>query len=250
VKAKLVVAYDGTGFRGFARNEGVRTVAGTLGDALALVLRTPVAITGAGRTDAGVHAWGQVVSVDLPDTVDLDDLRRRLNKLCAPDVAIRRAAAVDDDFDARFSARWREYRYDVWNAPYPNPLLAARTWHVPPELDVAAMNDAAGHLLGEHDFASFCRRPKVDAGMPEPSLRRRVLAAAWSADGEEHVLRFEIRANAFCHQMVRSIVGTLVDVGTGKLGAGEIPGILAAGDRRAAGQVAPPQGLTLWEVGY
>jgi tRNA pseudouridine38-40 synthase len=139
----------------------------------------------------------------------------------------------------------------VWNAPYPSPLLVARAWHVPTPLDVDAMNDAAQHFLGEHDFASFCRRPKPEPGQAEPTLVRNVLSAGWSvADAEGPLLGFEIRANAFCHQMVRSITGTLVDVGAGKLGAGAVPAILAAGDRGAAGQVAPPQGLTLWQVGY
>jgi tRNA pseudouridine38-40 synthase len=251
VKATLVVAYDGSGFHGFAANDGVRTVAGTLTEAITTVVRRPVELTGAGRTDAGVHAWGQVVSVDLPDGTDLDDLARRLNKLCAPDIAVRSAEPADDDFDARFSARWRHYRYDVWNAPHPNPLIAARCWHVGIGLDVGAMNTAAGSLVGEHDFASFCRRPKVDPGKPVATLVREVISAKWAiADSAGPLLRFEIRANAFCHQMVRSIVGTLVDVGLGRLAGDDVPAILAAGERHAAGQVAPPHGLTLWEVGY
>jgi tRNA pseudouridine38-40 synthase len=276
VKAKLVVAYDGAGFHGFAVNAGVRTVAGTLTEAISTVARTPVTVTGAGRTDAGVHAWGQVISVGLPDGADLADLARRVNKLCGAAISIRSAEVVGNDFDARFSAQWRHYRYDVWNAPYPNPLIAARSWHVSTPLDVAAMNEAAQHVRGEHDFASFCRRPKglggaqesrlggakksrlggaqksrLVEGEPEPSLVRNVLSAGWAiADAEGPVLRFEIRANAFCHQMVRSITGTLVDVGSGKLPHDAVVAILAAGDRQAAGQVAPPQGLTLWQVGY
>jgi tRNA pseudouridine38-40 synthase len=215
------------------------------------VVRQPVELTGAGRTDAGVHAWGQVVSGNFPDGTDLADLERRLNKLCSPVIAVRKVAWAGDGFDARFSASWRHYRYDVWNAPYPNPLIAARSWHVSTPLDVAAMNEAAQHVRGEHDFASFCRRPKSVEGEPEPSLVRNVLSAGWAiADAEGPVLRFEIRANAFCHQMVRSITGTLVDVGSGNLPHDAVVAILAAGDRQAAGQVAPPQGLTLWQVGY
>jgi len=253
MNVKLLVAYDGAGFHGFAVNHGVRTVAGTLTEAISTVVRGAVTLTGAGRTDAGVHAWGQVLSVGLPDETNLTDLARRLNKLCAPAIAVRSIEPVADDFDARFSAQWRHYRYDVWNAPYPNPLLANRTWHVAGPLDVGAMDEAAQHVVGEHDFASFCRRPKVAAGDPEPTLVRRVLESRWTDATEkasgERLLRFQIRANAFCHQMVRSIVGTLVDVGAGKLMA-DIPTILAAGDRQAAGQVAPPHGLTLWEVRY
>jgi tRNA pseudouridine38-40 synthase len=244
-----VVAYDGAPFHGFAPNEGVRTVVGDLSAAIATVVREPVKLTGAGRTDAGVHAWGQVVSGDLPADTDLDDLVRRLNKLGAPAIAVRQAEWAGAGFDARFSARWRQYRYDVWNEPVPNPLLAGRAWFVPQPLAVWAMQAACDPLIGEHDFSSFCRRPKVDPDEPEPSLVRRVLAARW-VEVDTGLLRFEIRATAFCHQMVRSIVGTLVDVGLHKATPGDILGILAARDREAAGQVAPPHGLTLWEVGY
>jgi tRNA pseudouridine38-40 synthase len=247
----LLVAYDGAPFHGFAANAGVRTVIGDLSQAISTVVRHPVKLTGAGRTDAGVHAWGQVVSGNLPPDTDLDDLVRRLNKLCAPAIAVRSASWAGDDFDARFSARWREYHYAVWNAPAPNPLLGARSWFVPQPLSLWAMQAACDPLVGEHDFTSFCRRPKVDDGQPEPSMVRRVLGARWSADEwDGALLRFEIRATAFCHQMVRSIVGTLVDVGLDKATPGDVRGILVARDREAAGQVAPPHGLVLWEVGY
>jgi tRNA pseudouridine38-40 synthase len=249
-RARLTVAYDGSGFRGFAPNPGVRTVMGELADAVATVVRQPVDLTGAGRTDAGVHAWGQVVSGDLPDEIDLDDLGRRLNKLCAPAIAVRDLAWVDDGFDARFSATWRHYCYDVWNGSTPNPLLAQRAWWVAQPLARWALQAACDPLIGEHDFSSFCRRPKTAAGEREPSLVRRVLSARWSELADPDHLRFEIRANAFCHQMVRSIVGTLVDVGLGKASPGDIRGVLVRRDREAAGQVAPPYGLVLWEVGY
>jgi tRNA pseudouridine38-40 synthase len=249
-RVRLVVAYDGTPFRGFAFSPEVRTVMGDLSAAIETVVRRPVKLTGAGRTDAGVHAWGQVVSGDLPAGTDLDDLTRRLNKLCAPAIAVRSAEWTTDEFDARFSARWREYRYDVWNAATPNPLLAGRAWFVPQPLAVWAMQAACDPLIGEHDFTSFCRRPKVGDGEPEPSLVRRVLAARWVEVDRDGLLRFEIRANAFCHQMVRSIVGTLVDVGLHRASPGDVRGILLARDREAAGQVAPPHGLVLWEVRY
>ena len=250
-RARLLVAYDGAPFRGFAVNVGVRSVMGDLTDAVSLIVRQPVELTGAGRTDAGVHAWGQVVSGDLPADTDLDALVRRVNKLCAPSIAVRRAEWTTADFDARFSAQWRHYRYEVWNAPTPNPLRAGRAWWVPQPLALWAMNAACDPLIGEHDFASFCRRPKVAAGQPEPTLVRRVVSARWrDVDGDGSRLRFEIRANAFCHQMVRSIVGTLVDVGMARLSPGDMRPILMSADRAAAGQVAPPDGLVLWEVGY
>lgn len=247
----MTVAYDGAPFRGFAPNPGVRTVMGDLTAAIAQIVRRPVELTGAGRTDAGVHGWGQVVSGDLPAGTDLGGLVRRVNKLCAPSIALRSAEWTDSGFDARFSACWRHYRYDVWNAPTPNPLLAGRSWFVPQPLAQWAMSAACDPLIGEHDFASFCRRPRLAAGAPEPSLVRRVLSAGWSdVNGDGTLRRFEIRANAFCHQMVRSIVGTLVDVGLGKRSPGDMRAILLAADRSVAGQVAPPTGLVLWEVGY
>lgn len=249
-RARFVVAYHGARFRGSAANPGVRTVMGTLSGEMERVLRRPVELTGAGRTDAGVHAWGQVVSVDLPADTDLDGLVRRLNKLCAPDLAVRSAAWAEADFDARFSATWRRYRYHVWNDPAPNPLLAGTTWHVAPELDLAAMERATADVLGEHDFASFCRRPKIDDDQPEPSLVRIVYEAAWARLEGSPLLRFEIRGSAFCHQQVRSTVGTLVDVGLGRIPAVAVPSILERRDRSAAGRVAPPDGLVLWSVGY
>lgn len=252
-RVRLLVAYEGSHFHGFAVNNDVRTVAGELRAALSTISRTAIDITGAGRTDAGVHAWGQVVSCDLPVEVDLDSLPRRLTKMCAPGIVVREAAEAEPDFDARFSALWRHYRYSILATPEPDPFLAATTWHVVDSLNLALMQMACDPLIGEHDFSSFCRRPKVAADEPEPSMVRRLIATEWTELETERgarLLRFEIRATAFCHQMVRSIVGTLVDVGSGRLTPGQMTGILRARQRTAAGQVAPPQGLCLWEVGY
>jgi tRNA pseudouridine38-40 synthase len=249
-RARFTVAYHGARFRGFAPNHGVRTVMGDLTAAMAKVVRRPVELTGAGRTDAGVHAWGQVVSGDLPSDTDLHKFARRINKLCAPDVSLRDGQWVDHDFDARFSATWRRYRYHVWSAPAPNPLLADISWHVGRSLDLDAMQAAARGLLGEHDFTSFCRKPKVDADHSLPSMVRIMHDVSWTRVDESPMLRFEITGSAFCHQQVRSTVGTLVDIGLGRLPADSIPGILEARDRAAAGSVAPPHGLVLWAVGY
>jgi tRNA pseudouridine38-40 synthase len=259
----LVVAYDGTDFRGFAESPGVVTVMGTLRATLEQILQVELDLTAAGRTDAGVHGWGQVVTGRLPDTADLERLQRSVNRMCAPSIAIRFADWADDGFDARFSATSRAYRYDVWNHPQPNPLMARTSWHVAEPLDVTAMNAAGRYLLGQHDFASFCRRPKVGEDQPEKSLVRILQRAHWSrveltdvtggAEGGDVPpvwLRFDVAATSFCHQMVRSIVGTLVDVGRGRRAPGSIPATLAALDRAAAGPVAPPTGLVLWHVGY
>jgi tRNA pseudouridine38-40 synthase len=249
-RVRLVVAYDGAAFHGFAKNDGVSTVAGALEAELARVCRHEVAVVGAGRTDAGVHAWGQVVSFDLPADTDLEALVRRLNALCGPSLVVRSADwAPSEDFNARFDARWRHYRYTVLNSPTPSPFLAATTWHISHPLDVGLMQLACDPFIGEHDFSSFCRRPKTDPGQPGPSMVRRVLSATWTELGE-NLIRLDIRATSFCHQMVRSMTGTMVEVGLGKRRAGEITTILRARDRARAPQVAPPQGLCLWEVGY
>lgn len=249
-RVRFVVAYLGTEFRGFAPNAGVRTVMGDLLEAIETVLRQPVDLSMSGRTDAGVHGWGQVLSGDLPAGTDLGDLARRLNKLCAPSISVRQADWTDPGFDARFSATSRQYRYHLWNDPAPNPLLAATSWHVHQPLDLDAMREALPALRGEHDFASFCRRPKVADQYPPPSLVRVLHELSWSRIDESPLLRFEITGSSFCHQMVRSIVGTTVDVGLGRIAASSMPSILAAKDRTAAGAVAPPAGLVLWHVGY
>jgi tRNA pseudouridine38-40 synthase len=208
-----------------------------------------VTLTAAGRTDTGVHAWGQVVSFDAADGVDLVELQRGVNALCRPSIVVRAAERAPDDFDARFSAQWRRYRYTVLNREVPDPFLAGTSWHVDRPLDVRVLRLACDPLLGEHDFASFCRRPKVGPDQELPTLVRRVLDAGWEPV-EPDLLRFEITANAFCHQMVRSIVGTLVEVGRGRRSAGSMLATLRAADRAEAGQLAPPHGLCLWEVGY
>lgn len=249
----LTVAYDGTDFRGFAESRDVRTVLGVLRAAIETVIGGPADPVGAGRTDAGVHGWGQVVTVQIPATIDLDRFVRSLNGLCAPDIAVRRAERVAPEFSARFSATARTYRYHVWNEPTPHPLLARTSLHVPQRLDVAAMNEAAAVLVGEHDFSSFCRRPKPAPDAGEPSMVRHLRVAHWATRDSEwdgRLLRFEITASSFCHQMVRSIVGTCVDVGLGRREASSMPDVLAARDRNAAGQVAPPTGLVLWAVDY
>lgn len=256
VRLRLVVAYDGRSFRGFAAQPGQRTVAGELGRALATVLRQPVALTCAGRTDAGVHAVGQVVHLDVSGTVDCVGVTRAVNTMLGPAIAVRSAAVVSDGFDARRSARARRYRYLVLQSEGPDPLLAPLSWHVRDRLDVRAMAAGADALLGEHDFRAFCRRPP---GTPrgEP-IRRRVLDASWhelpwavgGLDASARLLGFDIEAQSFCHQMVRSIVGTLVDVGRGRGRASDVTWLLGSGDRSQGTTLAPAHGLTLQSVAY
>jgi tRNA pseudouridine38-40 synthase len=242
---KLTVAYDGTGFHGFAAQPEIRTVEGVLTEVLARILRHDVVLTCAGRTDAGVHAWGQVVSVPVPAEAEIDLTRivRAVNGHVGPEVVVRDAELVDASFDARRSAKWRAYRYSIVNRPVPDPFLARTSWWVPEPLELSRLRLGADPFLGEHDFATFCRRRE---GV---TTTRRVLESRWHDLGDG-VLRYDITATAFCWQMVRSIVGTLVDVGAGKIRPGDILGIIRATDRSAAGRVGAPEGLCLWEVGY
>jgi tRNA pseudouridine38-40 synthase len=243
---KLTVAYDGTEFRGFAAQPDQRTVELVLRDVLERVIRREsLALTCAGRTDAGVHAWGQVVSVPVGDHhVDVDKVAYAVTRQLGPEVVVRDAAMIDAPFDARRDAKWRTYRYTIVNRPVPDPFLARTAWWVPEPLDLSLLRLGADPFLGEHDFATFCRK----RARPSTTMRR-VLDSTWHDLGDG-VLRFDITATAFCWQMVRSIVGTLVDVGVGKVRPGEILGMLRARDRNAAGRVGVPEGLCLWEVGY
>jgi tRNA pseudouridine38-40 synthase len=241
---RLVVAYDGTGFRGFAAQRDQRTVEATLAKALGRVLHHDVALSCAGRTDAGVHAWGQVVSFAAPPGVEPDRVQASLNGMLGPEIVVRAADLAPAGFDARHSAQWRHYRYTVVNRPEPDPFLARYAWWVAAPLELAALHLAADPFVGEHDFSSFCRRPSDDA-----SLQRRVLQSRWTDLGDG-LLRYEVRANAFCWQMVRSMVGTMVEIGVGKRRPGDVMTIFRSRDRAAAAQPAPPHGLSLWEVGY
>jgi tRNA pseudouridine38-40 synthase len=262
VRWRLRVAYDGSGFHGFAAQVGQRTVAGSLVEALSRITRTPVALTCAGRTDTGVHAMDQMVHFDLPAAVaarlDPDRVVRSCNRQLGPSIVVREAGPVASTFDARRSATARRYRYLVVNGAVADPLLAGLAWHVAEDLDLRSMAAAADALLGEHDFRAFCRRvPGTTADDPIP---RRVLDARWSlVDASRpgglvpavgRLLSFEIEANAFCHQMVRSLVGTLVDVGRGRKRASDMLWILRSADRQEASQPAPAQGLTLMAVRY
>jgi tRNA pseudouridine38-40 synthase len=244
MKIALLVAYDGTGFHGVARQRSasVRTVQGVLDERLELLLRTPVKTTVAGRTDAGVHARGQVISFRIERDVDLEWLRRRLNKWLGPDLVVRGAAVVGDTFDARHSARRRTYEYTLYRSEQIDPFLERFAVRVSPELDLRAMRAGAKHLVGEHDFASFCR-----SGEGPTTRRVRSIAIAGHADGR---VVLKLVADSFCQQMVRSIVGTLLEVGLGRRGASDVGRALRAGDRAAAGQVAPPKGLVLASVSY
>jgi tRNA pseudouridine38-40 synthase len=240
---RLTLAYDGTAFRGWARQRDQRTVEGVLEDALSRFLGARPALSVAGRTDAGVHARAQVVSFRWGSTVDAERLRRSTNAMLAPEVVVLDAHRASDGFDARFSATAREYRYRIDLGPSPDPFTARYVWHRPGAPSLPAMRAAARSFLGERDFAAFCRRPPGGS-----STIRRLERLSVSRSGDR--LEVFARANAFCHQMVRSVVGTLVGVGDGIRDPDEIPSILASGDRGRAGRLAPAHGLTLERVVY
>jgi tRNA pseudouridine38-40 synthase len=242
VIVRVSLAYDGSGFRGWARNAGQRTIEGVLSDALSRVLGGAPKLSVAGRTDAGVHARGQVASFVARDEVDLEKLQRSIDTMLAPEIVSWDVRRAPEGFDARFSATAREYRYRVDTGSWPDPFDARFVWHRPGAIALSPMREAARALLGEHDFASFCRRP------PSGGTVRRLERLAIARDGDR--LEITARANAFLHQMVRALVGTLVAVGDGRLEPGEVARILEARDRARTPQMAPAHGLTLERVVY
>lgn len=246
MRLRIDLAYDGGDFHGWAVQPGLRTVQGELESALATVLRLPGAATVcAGRTDTGVHARGQVVQVDVPDDLftreDGSMVQRRLNGVLPADVRVRRVVAAPDGFDARFSPVWRRYAYRVCDGT-PDPLTRGHVLSWPRPLDVAAMNEAGTALLGLHDFAAFCKRREGATTV------RTLLDLGWVR--ESHAITGTVRADAFCHHMVRSLVGALLAVGEGRRPVAWPADVLAAEIRDPAVTVVPPHGLTLEEVGY
>ena len=250
-RLRIDLAYDGSSFAGFARQPGQRTVQGVLEDALSRLMGQSIVTVGAGRTDRGVHAAAQVVHCDVVAGTprvrallgDVDGLRGRLARLLAPEVAVWSVCVVTPDFDARFSATSRHYRYRLVDDDVTDPLRRHDRWVVGEALALGAMRRAARALLGEHDFASFCRRA------PGRTTVRRIdlLTLARPTPG-----RIDVRlvGPAFCHQQVRAIVGCLVEVGRSRRPEEWVAQVLAARDRAAAAALAPPQGLTLERVTY
>ena len=240
---RLTLAYDGSEFRGWAKNAGQRSVEGVLSGALSRALGNDPKLSVAGRTDAGVHARGQVVSLVADDDVDLERLQRSVNGMLAPEIVANEVRRAPEGFNARFSATAREYRYRIDTGPWPDPFEARFVWHRPGGLAVARMRQAARPLLGEHDFASFCRLPR-DGSATIRNLQGLVITRSGG------LVEVTARANAFLHQMVRSLVGTLVAVGEGRIEPERVHAILAARERSAAAQMAPSHGLTLERVAY
>jgi tRNA pseudouridine38-40 synthase len=239
---RAVVAYDGTDYSGFQRQTNAPTVQAALETALVRVTQEALTILAAGRTDAGVHAAGQVIAFDTTWRHGLGDLQRALNAVLPADVVVLEVEKAAAGFHPRYDARSRHYRYTLYNAPVRWPLSRRYSLHVAASLGVEAMQQAARFLEGEHDFATFGRPPQGQ------STVRRVLAAEWG--GELPYLTFDIEANAFLYRMVRSIFGTLLQVGRGVMSVEGFAAALAACDRSQAGPTALPHGLCLMEVKY
>jgi len=256
VRLRLDIAYDGTDFRGWARQPGLRTVQGTLEGAIARILGGEPRLVVAGRTDAGVHATGQVAHLDLTDAQRhrLDAARNPAPEALAarltgilgqyPDVIVRRTAPAPEGFDARFSAVWRRYAYRVADrvSGY-DPLDRARTTSVAAELDAEAMDAAARSLIGLHDFAAYCKWRE------EATTIRTLLEFDWRRD-PDGILIANVKADAFCHSMVRALVGACVAVGQGRLDVADVAEIRDARERTSETKVLAARGLTLTEVGY
>ena len=241
-RLRLVLAYDGTPFSGFARQRDRRTVQGELEDALSRLAKRPVRTVGAGRTDAGVHARGQVVHADVPARLDPERVRRALNGRLGPAVTVHNADWAPPGFDARLSARRRTYVYRIDDSGDPDPLLRGFVLAWPRALDLGRMREAARPLVGEHDFAAFCR-----ARAGATTTRRLRSVGVRRVRG---LVEVRLVADAFCWQMVRGIVGHLLLVGDGRRDPGSTVAVLAAGDRSRAGNIAPAHGLVLESVSY
>jgi len=237
-----VIEYDGTDYLGFQLQAEGRTIQGEVERALAEVTRGETRVVSAGRTDAGVHAAGQVISFVPQWKHSLPELQRAMNALLPEDIAVHQMAWVADNFHPRFSAVSREYRYTILNQPFRSPLARRFAYHYLKSLDVEAMTRAARCLVGSHDFASFGRPPQGE------NTVRQVYRAEYTRQGQ--FIYFDIVANAFLYRMVRNIVGTLLLVGIGGLSPKGFEEILQARDRRRAGPPAPAHGLCLMRVSY
>jgi tRNA pseudouridine38-40 synthase len=241
---KLIIEYDGGAFHGWQRQVGDRTVQEEIEKALTRMTRQRITLLGSGRTDAGVHARGQVANFACDTRLTPAEFQKGLNSMLGGAVVIHHCEIVPENFHSRYDVAAKTYRYRIRNHPLPRAIGRQYHWHVRAPLDVAAMQAASDHLMGTHDFTAF-----EGAGSPRQHSVREVRRAEWRREAD-HGLAFFIAANGFLRFMVRNIVGTLVEVGQGKRSAGDIPGLLEARDRRLAGPTAPPQGLCLMKVEY
>jgi tRNA pseudouridine38-40 synthase len=241
---KLTIAYDGTRYQGWQIQPKGPTIQGVIEEKLSVLMGEKVDLIGAGRTDAGAHASGQVAHFKTEGPMKILTIQKALNSLLPPDIVIRKVEEVGENFHARKSPRSKIYEYRILNEPVRSPFHREYAWHLPTPLNWGEMKRATKKLIGQHDFSSF-----RSAGSSAKTSIRKVARAEWkhSRDG---LVRFEIEGNGFLKQMVRAIVGTLVEVGKGKISAAEFQQIIESKDRKKAGPTAPAHGLFLKEVKY
>lgn len=241
---KLLIEYDGTHYHGWQIQPNATSIQETIEDRLQKITQEEIRLIAAGRTDAGVHAIEQVANFSTKSRLDINNIQRGLNSLLPPDIAIKEISEAEQDFHARYSAKSKIYRYVILNRRFPSPLYRNFSWFIPFKLDIKEMKNAVQCLVGEHDFSSF-----KASGCNSHNPIREVYGISVDKDTKGFII-FEIEANAFLKQMVRNIVGTLTDVGKGKIGVSEFEEILRAKDRKKAGITAPPQGLFLAKIKY
>jgi len=241
---KLLIEYDGTNYQGWQVQPKGPTIQGILEEKIGLLTGQSVQLFGSGRTDSGVHALGQVAHFKTQSQMDTHTIQRALNSLLPHDIVIQKAEEVDEGFHARKYSKSKIYEYRILNRNLRSAFHRGYVWHIPQKLNLTEMKKATQSLIGEHDFSAF-----RTVGSPTRTTVRRVIRAEWKR-GRDGLIRFEIEANGFLKQMVRSIIGTLVEIGKGRMEAAEIREILNSRDRKEAGPTAPAQGLFLKEVKY
>ena len=241
---KLLIEYDGTNYQGWQVQPKGPTLQGILEEKLGILTGEAIQLFGSGRTDSGVHALGQVAHFKTKSPMDIRSMQRALNSLLPPDMVIQKIEEVDEDFHARRHSKSKVYEYRILNRNLRSAFQRGFVWHIPQKIEFQEMEKATRWLIGEHDFSSF-----RSTGSPTQTTVRRVIRAEWKK-GRKGLIRFEIEANGFLKQMVRSIVGTLVEVGKGKIKGEDLQGILDSKDRKKAGPTAPAHGLFLKEVKY
>ncbi len=256
---KIILTYDGTPFNGWQIQPDLPTVQGTLAHAIHRITGESVLPQGSGRTDAGVHALGQVASFSLAGPIPAPNLHRALNRAVPPSIRILSVEQVPEDFHARHSAIGKTYEYRISTDEICSPMLAPYVWNYPRPLDLATLQNAADHIRGTHDFTSFAasdpdlatrteQLSTPSSQLPDPCLTRTIHHSSWHRN--ERLLIYRVTGTGFLHHMVRNLVGTFVEAGAGRISADTIPEILAAQDRNAAGPTAPARGLFLVEVEY
>ena len=241
---KLLIEYDGTNYQGWQVQPKGPTIQGVLEEKLGLLTGEPVQLFGSGRTDSGVHALGQVAHFKTQNRMDIRTIHRALNSLLPDDIVIQKVEDVDEGFHARKHSKSKVYEYRILNRNLRSAFHRGYLWYIPQKLNLMEMKKATQGLIGEHDFSSF-----RSVGTPTRTAVRRVIRAEWKR-GRDGIIRFEIEANGFLKQMVRAIIGTLVEIGKGRMKAADLRKIMNSKDRKKAGPTAPAQGLFLKEVKY